>query len=176
MVDFDYNIFLEDFYDETMTWAGLMFPVLFFMGFILETSSRPPIIIGTLVLASFASAGIFFISTSLIVTTVELFIKIFLMCAVNAITLVVVEAYPCHLRYKFSNFAFFFVVNFHSFSRCTAHGMLRSLFHLASLSGIVIYSKLIYTMLLFPAVITFSLTFFAAVISTRIQDNSKVLL
>ncbi|XP_023311112.1 synaptic vesicle glycoprotein 2B-like [Anoplophora glabripennis] len=156
-VDFDYNIYLEDLYDETLAWSGFMFPALFFMGFILETTTRPPVIIVTLVLAAITGAGIFFASTSFIVTTVELVIKILLMCAVNAITLVVVEGYPCHLR-------------------CTAHGMMRSLFHLASLCAIPIYSALVHTMLLFPAVITVSLTIVAALLSTRIQDNSKVLL
>ncbi|KAJ8955881.1 hypothetical protein NQ318_005429 [Aromia moschata] len=156
-VDFDYNIYLEDLYDETLAWSGFMIPSLFFMGLILETTTRPPVVVVTLVLAALAAAGIFFASTSFIVMAVELIMKILVMCAVNAVTLVVVEGYPCHLR-------------------CTAHGMMRSLFHLASLCAIPIYGMLVHTMLLFPAVITVSLTIFAALLSTRIQDNSKVLL
>jgi hypothetical protein len=61
-------------------------------------------------------------------------------------------------------------------SRCTAHGMMRSLFHLASLCAIPIYGMFSQTMLMFPAVITISLTFGAAIMSLKIQDNSKVLL
>ncbi|XP_019877927.2 synaptic vesicle glycoprotein 2B-like isoform X2 [Aethina tumida] len=156
-VDFDFNIYMDDLYDETIAWSGTMFPVLFLLGFIIETVTRPPVIISLLLLAGIAGAGIFFLTTSVIVETIEVLIKIFLMCAVSVVTLVVVEAYPCHLR-------------------CTAHGLLRSLFHLASLCAIPIYNMLLHTILLFPAVITVSLTLFAALLSYRIQDNSKVLL
>ncbi|CAH0552105.1 unnamed protein product [Brassicogethes aeneus] len=155
--DFDYNIYMDDLYDETIAWSGSMFPALFVLGFVIETISRPPVIITSLGLAAIAGSGIFLLTTSVIVEIVEVLIKIFLTCAVNVITLVVVEAYPCHLR-------------------CTAHGLLRSLFHIASLCAIPIYNMLLHTILLFPALITVSLTLLAAVLSSRIQDNSKVLL
>ncbi|KAJ3637116.1 hypothetical protein MTP99_000599 [Tenebrio molitor] len=157
IVDFDYNIYLDDLYEDTLAWAGSMFPALLFMGFILETAARPPLIFTTMGTASITSIGIFFWTNTFVVTLIELTVKIMLMCAVNAITMVVVEAYPCHLR-------------------CTAHGMMRSLFHLASLCAIPIYGMFSQTMLMFPAVITISLTFGAAIMSLKIQDNSKVLL
>ncbi|CAH1110318.1 unnamed protein product [Psylliodes chrysocephalus] len=158
IIDFDYNIYLEDLYEETLSWSGFMFSSLLFIGFILETASRPPVIIATFILAGVSAGGIFLSSASVfIASTVDLLMKIFLMCAVNALTMVVVEGYPCHLR-------------------CTAHGIMRSLFHIASLCAIPIYSMLVHTMLLFPAILTISLAIFAALLSTRIQDNSKVLL
>lgn len=75
-----------------------MFSALLFMGFILETASRPPTIVVMLVLASLTGIGIFFMTNPFSVTTFELIMKILLMCTVNAVTLVVVEGYPCHLR------------------------------------------------------------------------------
>ncbi|KAJ3648424.1 hypothetical protein Zmor_020229 [Zophobas morio] len=157
IVDFDYNIYLDDLYEDTLAWAGSMFPALLFMGFILETAARPPLIFTTIGIASMTSLGMFFWTSTFVVTMIELTVKIMLMCAVNAITMVVVEGYPCHLR-------------------CTAHGMMRSLFHLASLCAIPIYGIFGHKMLMFPAVMTFSLTFGAALLSLNLQDNSKVLL
>ncbi|KAF2904022.1 hypothetical protein ILUMI_02159 [Ignelater luminosus] len=156
-VDFDYNIYLDELFQETIAWAAPMVPALLLLGFILEATSRPPVLVVLLTLASLAGIGIFFLINFLSVLIVEATIKVLLMCAVNAITMVVIEGYPCHLR-------------------CTAHGMMRSLFHLASLCAIPIYNMLVHTILLFPAVITVALAFFAAMLSTRIQDNSKVLL
>lgn len=75
-----------------------MFPTLFFLGFILETTTRPAIIIGTLVLAALASGGILLATNYFLVTTIDMLMRILLMCAVNVITLVVIEGYPCHLR------------------------------------------------------------------------------
>ncbi|CAH1364203.1 unnamed protein product, partial [Tenebrio molitor] len=98
IVDFDYNIYLDDLYEDTLAWAGSMFPALLFMGFILETAARPPLIFTTMGTASITSIGIFFWTNTFVVTLIELTVKIMLMCAVNAITMVVVEAYPCHLR------------------------------------------------------------------------------
>ncbi|CAG9860560.1 unnamed protein product [Phyllotreta striolata] len=158
IVDFDYNVFLDDLNDDTLAWAGFMFPALFFIGFVLETVPRPPVVIATFVLAGISAGGIFLVSTSaFIASTVDLLIKIFLMCAVNGLTMVVIEGYPCHLR-------------------CSAHGMMRCLFLIASLCAIPIYGMLVHTMLLFPAILTISLAVIAALLSTRIQDNSKVLL
>jgi hypothetical protein len=102
IVDFDYNIYLDDLYEDTLAWAGSMFPALLFMGFILETAARPPLIFTTMGTASITSIGIFFWTNTFVVTLIELTVKIMLMCAVNAITMVVVEAYPCHLRYHCS--------------------------------------------------------------------------
>lgn len=99
IVNFDYNIYLDDLYEDTIAWAGSMFPALLFMGFILETASRPPIIFTTMGIASITCIGIFFWTNTFIVTLIELTVKIMLMCAVNAINMVVVEGYPCHLRY-----------------------------------------------------------------------------
>lgn len=157
IVDFDYNIYLEDLYANTLAWAGAMFPALLFMGFILETTIRPPLIFSSFGIASLASIGIFFWTNIFLITLIELTVKVMLMCGINALTMVVVEAYPCHVR-------------------CTAHGLLRSLFHIASLCAIPIYNLFSHTILLFPAVATVFLLFVAAILSLRIQDNSKVLL
>ncbi|CAH2007800.1 unnamed protein product [Acanthoscelides obtectus] len=97
-VDFDYNIYLEDLYDETLAWAGFMFPSLFFMGFVLETATRPPVATIACALTAAASAGMFAANAAFWVTTVELAVKILLACALNAVTMTVVEGYPCHLR------------------------------------------------------------------------------
>lgn len=157
LLDFDYNIFLTDIYDDTLTWAGSMFPALLFMGFILETVQRPPTIFIMLALASFCGLGMFYIITPFIINAFDLIIKVLIMCALNALTMVVIEAYPCHIR-------------------CTAHGILRCLFHLASLCAINVYGIFLHVILLFPTVITVLLLFMATLLSTKIQDNSKVLL
>lgn len=60
--------------------------------------------------------------------------------------------------------------------RCTAHGIMRSLYHIAALIAIPLYGSLVDSILMFPAIITLSAMFLAAVLATRIQDNSKVLL
>lgn len=78
-----------------------MFPTLFLLGFILETVTRPKIVIGTLLLAAVASGGILLATNLFVVTRIDMLIRILLMCAVNAITLVVLEGYPCHLRFVF---------------------------------------------------------------------------
>ncbi|KAF5270225.1 hypothetical protein FQA39_LY08439 [Lamprigera yunnana] len=157
VVDFDYNIYLNDLFEETVAWAGPMVPALLILGFVLEATSRPPVLVVVLILASLTSIGIFFLMNFISVVVIEATIKVLLICAVNTVTMVVIEGYPCHLR-------------------CTAHGMMRSMFHLAALCAIPIYQLLVQTILLFPAVITVALTFFAAMLSTGIQDNSKVLL
>lgn len=60
--------------------------------------------------------------------------------------------------------------------RCTAHGVMRSLYHIAALVAIPLYGSLVEHILMFPAVLTVAAMFVAAVLGTRIQDNSKVLL
>lgn len=114
LMDFDYNNYLGDLYQETLAWAGPMMPCLLFVGFILESILRPPIIVVLLVFGSLTGIGILFLSNFASVLVVEAIIKILLMCAVNAVTVVVIEAYPCHLRYilainikqKIQNFIF----------------------------------------------------------------------
>ncbi|XP_031329329.1 synaptic vesicle glycoprotein 2B-like isoform X2 [Photinus pyralis] len=157
VVDFDYNIYLNDLFKETIAWAGPMVPALLVLGFVLEATSRPPVLVLLLVLASVVSIGIFFLVNFVSTVIVEAIFKVLLICAVNVLTMVVIEGYPCHLR-------------------CTAHGMMRSVYHLASLCAIPIYGTLVHTILLFPAVTTVALALLAAMLSTRIQDNSKVLL
>lgn len=97
-VDFDFNIYLDDFYQETIAWAGPMVPSLLIIGFILETTLRPPIVVVLLIMASLTGIGIFFISTFTSVLIVEALIKVLITCALNAITMVIIEAYPCYLR------------------------------------------------------------------------------
>ncbi|XP_030760231.1 synaptic vesicle glycoprotein 2B-like isoform X2 [Sitophilus oryzae] len=161
VIDFDYNIYLDDLYDETLAWSGFMIPGLFLFGFLLDFTTRSRIIVILLLLASQVGGEILFIHflgySTIIFTAVEIIVKVLLVCALCAISLVVVEAYPCHLR-------------------CTAHGIMRSLYHIASLCAIPIYTALAHTALLFPAVVTVALTFTAAFLSLKIQDNSKVLL
>ncbi|KAL3287601.1 hypothetical protein HHI36_002069 [Cryptolaemus montrouzieri] len=156
-VDFDYNTFLTDIYYNTLDWADPMFLALFLMGFIMEALQRQKVILCLTALASFTSIGMFYITTKFGVEMFEFIMKILLMCAVNALTVVVIETYPCHLR-------------------CTAHGTMRCLFHLASLCAINIYGSLINVILLFPTVITVVMLFVATFLSTKIQDNSKTLL
>lgn len=97
-VDFDYNIYLEDLYHETEAWAGPMLPALLIIGFVLEATARPPVIIILLVAASLVGIGIFFLFNFTSVLIVESTIKVLLICTINVITMVVIEAYPCHLR------------------------------------------------------------------------------
>nr|CAI5860033.1 unnamed protein product [Callosobruchus analis] len=130
-----------------------MFPSLLFMGFVLETATRPPVATTASALAAIAAAGMFISNTAFFLTTVEMAVKILLACALNAVTMAVIEGYPC-----------------------TAHGMMRSLYHIASLCAIPIYSTLVHTMLLFPTLLTISLAIITGLLCTRIQDNSKVLL
>ncbi|KAK9872516.1 hypothetical protein WA026_017983 [Henosepilachna vigintioctopunctata] len=156
-VDFDYNTFLPDIYYNTLDWADPMFISLFLIGFVMEVLQRPKVILFLSALASFTSIGMFYATTTFGVEMVEFIMKILLMCAVNALTIVVIESYPCHLR-------------------CTAHGMMRCLFHLASLCAINIYGSLVHVILLFPTVITVTMLFIATFLSTKIQDNSKTLL
>lgn len=157
IVDFDYNIYLEDLYRETIAWAGPMLPSLLILGFLLEITLRPPIVVTLLLLSSISSIGIFFQYRFSFILLTEALVKVFLMCAINTLTMVIIEGYPCHLR-------------------CTAHGVMRCLFHLASLCAIPMYTAMVQTVLLVPAVLTVVLTFGAALLATRIQDNSKVLL
>ncbi|XP_017772502.1 PREDICTED: synaptic vesicle glycoprotein 2B-like [Nicrophorus vespilloides] len=156
-VDFDYNIYFEDLCKETVAWAGPMVPALLIIGTILEIGQRPTIIAILLTLTSLTTIGIFFLYNLTSVLIVEVIIKVLLICAINATNIVVIEAYPCHLR-------------------CTAHGIMRSLFHLASLASIPIYNLFVHSILLIPAAVTMAISFSTAVLSTRIQDNSKVLL
>ncbi|KAK9711068.1 Pentapeptide repeats (9 copies) [Popillia japonica] len=155
-IDFDYNIFVEDLYQETIAWAGPMLPALLVIGFMLEATTRPPEILMLLLLTSLTGIGIFFLSSFASVLVVEAIIKVFLICTLNVITIVVIEGYPCYLR-------------------CSAHGIMRCLYHLASLCAIPIFNSMVHTILLFPAIITMGLAFLAAILSMRIQDNSKVL-
>lgn len=97
-VDFDFNIYLNDFYKETIAWAGPMMPALLVVGFLLETRLRPPIVVVLLVVTSLTGINVIFISTFASVLAVEALIKILLTCALNAITMVIIEAYPCYLR------------------------------------------------------------------------------
>ncbi|XP_060529867.1 synaptic vesicle glycoprotein 2C-like [Cylas formicarius] len=161
VVDFDYNIYLEDLYDETLAWSSFMVPTLFSYGFAMETVSRTRAVVITLALASQAGGGILFFHlfgySTMVFVAVEVVLKVLLVCSLNALTLVVVEAYPCDLR-------------------CTAHGFMRSAFHLASLCAVPIFGTLAHTTLLFAAVVTMAVAFCAALLSLKIQDNSKVLL
>lgn len=97
-VDFDYNIYLEDLYIETDAWAWPMVPALLIIGFVLEATSRPPAIIALLVVASLVGIGIFFLYNFTSILVVEATMKVLLICTINVITMVVIEAYPCHLR------------------------------------------------------------------------------
>lgn len=97
-IDFDYNIYLEDLFQETEAWAGPMLPALLIVGFVLEATSRPPVIITLLVAASLVGIGIFFLYNFTSILIVESIMKVLLICTINAITMVVIEAYPCHLR------------------------------------------------------------------------------
>ncbi|KAI4467048.1 synaptic vesicle glycoprotein 2 [Holotrichia oblita] len=98
-IDFDYNIFVEDLYQETIAWAGPMLPALLVIGFMLEATTRPPEILMLLLLTSLTGIGIFFLSSFASVLVVEAIIKVFLICTLNVITIVVIEGYPCYLRY-----------------------------------------------------------------------------
>lgn len=95
---FDYNTYLDDLYHETIAWAAPMVPVLLFIGFILETVSRSRILTVLLILGGIGGIGIFFTHNFVTVLVVEAMIKVWLMCAVNVITMIVIEGYPCHLR------------------------------------------------------------------------------
>lgn len=97
-LDFDYNIYLDDLYQETIAWAGPMVPSLLFIGFVLEAMTRPPLIVTLFVLTSLTGIGIFFLKNFASILVVEAILKVLLMCAVNVVTVVVVEGYPCHLR------------------------------------------------------------------------------
>lgn len=97
-VDFDYNIYLEDLFQETDAWAWPMFPALLVIGFLLESTTRPPVIITLLVAASLVGIGIFFLYNFTSILIVESTLKVLLVCTINAVTTVVIEAYPCHLR------------------------------------------------------------------------------
>lgn len=97
-VDFDYNIYLEDLYHETEAWAAPMLPALLILGFVLEAITRPPLVIVLLVMASLVAIGIFFLYNFTSILIVEATVKVLLIGAVNVITVVVIEAYPCHLR------------------------------------------------------------------------------
>ncbi|XP_044745626.1 synaptic vesicle glycoprotein 2B-like [Coccinella septempunctata] len=156
-VDFDYNTFLPDIYYNTLDWADPMFLALFLMGFVMEATQRSKIILGLTALASFSSVGMFYMTNTFAVEMLEFILKILLMCAVNALTVVVIETYPCHVR-------------------CTAHGFMRCLYHIASLCAINVYGSLINVILLFPTIITVIVLFAATFLSTKIQDNSKTLL
>lgn len=97
-VDFDYNIYILDLLKETDAWAIPMAPALLLIGFFLEATTRPPIIITLLSAASLIGIGIFFLNNFTSILLVEATIKVLLICAINAINMVVIEAYPCHLR------------------------------------------------------------------------------
>lgn len=97
-VDFDFNIYLDDYYQETIAWAGPMVPSLLVIGFVLETTLRPPIVVVLLVMASLTGIGIFFLNTFTSILVVESLIKVLIVTALNAITMVIIEAYPCYLR------------------------------------------------------------------------------
>lgn len=97
-VDFDFNIYLDDFYQETIAWAGPMVPAVLVVGFILETTLRPPIVVVLLVMGSLSGIGIFFLDTFASILIVESLIKVLIVCALNAITMVIIEGYPCYLR------------------------------------------------------------------------------
>lgn len=96
--NFDYNTYLDDLYHETIAWAAPMVPVLLFIGFILETVSRSKILIVLLILGGIGGIGIFFTQNFVTVLVVEAMIKVWLMCSVNVITMIIIEGYPCHLR------------------------------------------------------------------------------
>lgn len=97
-INFDYNIYLEDLYLETITWAGFMFPALQFLSIISQTIPRPTVISGVLALATVTSTMFIFGTEYVIVTLVDIIVRVLLMCAVNILSLIVVEGYPCHLR------------------------------------------------------------------------------
>ncbi|KAG5888000.1 hypothetical protein JTB14_016624 [Gonioctena quinquepunctata] len=155
--NFDYNIYIEDLHEETIAWSLLMAFSLAFVGFILETGSRRKLVMATMVLVGLTGAGIFFANYLYVINSIDALMRVLLTCAVNGVTVVVVEGYPCHLR-------------------CTAHGIMRSLYHIASLCAIPIYGMLVHEMILFPAILTIALSFYGALLASNIQDNSKVLL
>nr|XP_023030215.1 synaptic vesicle glycoprotein 2B-like isoform X2 [Leptinotarsa decemlineata] len=155
-LSFDYNIYLEDLHVETLKWSLLMAIFLVFQGFI---SSRRFVIMTVMLLIGVSSLMLLLyhqdiegLESGLEVT------KVFLMCILSAVTVVVVEGYPCHLR-------------------CTAVGTMRSLFHIGSLCAIPIYGMLVREMLLFPVVLTTALSLYCTLLLRNvIQDDVTVLL
>lgn len=97
-IEFDYNMYMDDLYTETVAWAGPMVPSLLVIGFVLEATTRPPVTVVLLILASLAGIGIFFIINFTSILVVEATIKVLLMCAINVVTMVVLEGFPCYLR------------------------------------------------------------------------------
>lgn len=97
-IDFDYNIYLEYLFIETNCWGLPMVVCLLIIGIVLEATRRPPVMIVLLSIASLTGIGIFFLVNIMSVLIVETILKVLLMCAVHVVTMVVIEAYPCHLR------------------------------------------------------------------------------
>lgn len=175
VVDFDYNIYVNDLFYETIAWSGSLYFLLIVGGFWMEGTSRPPVLVALLIAASLVGLGVFLFFNVLAVIVIQAVIKIFLVGSLSIVTMVVIEGYPCHMRWIWETWLFgqiYFCLLF----RCTAHGVMRSLFHIACLCAIPVYSMMVHTMLLFPAAVSVVLTIFAAILSTRVQDNGKVLL
>ncbi|CAG9813745.1 unnamed protein product [Phaedon cochleariae] len=157
--NFDYNNHLEELHQETTEWSTIMAVALVVLGFGLECgkASRRRFMYVAMLVVGGSAIGILFMADYTKARIIDVSMRVWLTCAVNALTLVVVEGYPCHLR-------------------CTAHGMMRSLFHIASLCAIPIYNVLVQEPVMFSVILTVLLALYGAFISKEIQDNSKVLL
>ncbi|XP_066249429.1 synaptic vesicle glycoprotein 2B-like isoform X1 [Euwallacea similis] len=159
-VDFDYNIYLDDLRREIEIGSILMVPVLLGTGLILAKNllSRSRILVVLWAVTCQTSLGILVFNYNfLLFSVIALALQLLLNAVLTVITLVVLEAYPCYIR-------------------CSAHGLMRSLYHIASFCSIPIYSMLTGSALIFPAFVTAFPCFVAVLLSFKIEDNSQALL
>lgn len=97
-LDFDYNIYLEDLYKETVSWCVAMALGLIICGLLASCCPRPVAITTLLAMSAASAVGIFFLHDFYSVVVVEAVLKTCIMCAMNAVIVATVEAFPCHLR------------------------------------------------------------------------------
>ncbi|XP_063237443.1 synaptic vesicle glycoprotein 2C-like [Bacillus rossius redtenbacheri] len=156
-LDFDYNIHLEEVFQENLVGQLAILPAALVSAFVVDRMGRVKMIGISMFLSSIASLFIWFLDTNSSIIIFEAIFNFVFICAWNAIDVATVESYPTHLR-------------------TTGFGFLNATCRLGGLLGVVTFRNLIAWSRVMPMLTTAAVLLVGGVASSRLAETSSVLL
>ncbi|KAJ8868598.1 hypothetical protein PR048_030136 [Dryococelus australis] len=156
-LDFDYNIHLEEVFQENLVGQLAILPAAFISAFIIEKMGRVKMIGIFMFLSSIASLFIWFLDTNSAIIIFEAIFNFVFICAWNTIDVATVESYPTHLR-------------------TTGFGFLNATCRLGGLLGVITFRNLVTWSRAVPMLTTAAVLLVGGITSVRLTETSSVLL
>ncbi|XP_067003158.2 synaptic vesicle glycoprotein 2B [Anabrus simplex] len=156
-LDFDYNIHLEDVFQENLVGQLSLIPGAFLSAFVVDRLGRVKVIGLSMFLSSVAAIFIWFLESGTSVIIFEAIFNFIFIAGWNAIDISTIESYPTHLR-------------------TTGYGLLSAVCRVGGLVGVATLGGMVAASRAVPMLTTAAVLLIGGIISVKLPESSSVLL